>query len=131
MGLDTALSNARALAEALMMSACTIREPGGEAVTDPDTGEVTFPDGATVYSGKCRIRQPGNWGTLAEAGGEQIAPGSYQISVPFAASTVERGHVVTVDASTDPQLVGRKFEVRFTPVMGDISARRLICEEAS
>lgn len=128
--IGTALPDLRVAAESLMTSTCTIRADDGAEVTDPESGEVTRAPGTEVYSGPCRVRQPGNWGRTAEAGGEQISPNSFQVSVPFAVSTVERGHRVTVDASDDPQLVGRTFTVRFSPVMGaHITARRLICEE--
>lgn len=113
-----------------MTSTCTIREPGGEPVTD-EHGAVTYPDGPVVYSGKCRVKPASTWGRTAEAGGEQVAPSSFVVSVPFAVSSVERGHRVTVDASPDVWLLGRRFEVRFAPEAGDhVTARRLVCEEA-
>jgi hypothetical protein len=120
---------ARSAAESLMTSTCTISRPGGESVTDPTTGAVTFPD-AVVWSGPCRVRQPGMWGRTSEAGGEQISPTTFRITIPFAVVNVQRGDRVTITASDDPMLVGRSFEVRFTPDMGaHITARRLLCEE--
>lgn len=120
---------ARRYAEASHTSTCTIRAASTGMTTDPATGEVTDTPGAVIYAGKCRIRQPGNWGVDAEAGGEKISPTSFLVSVPAAVVSVQKGHVVTVDTSEDAAAVGRKFRVRFTPAMGDVTARRLICEE--
>ena len=128
-----ALPEMRAQAERLMTSTCTIRaDDGGEPVTDPDTGAVTWTAGTLIYSGKCRLRQPGTWGRQAQAGGEQVSPGSYQLSVPFDVTGLARTQLVTIDDSPDPAAVGKKLEIRETPPLGDnLSARRLICEEAS
>jgi hypothetical protein len=129
-------TEARAAVDALMRSTCTIREAGpGEPVTDPDSGHVTYPEGPVVYQGKCKIRPAaaGGYGRTAEAGGAQVAPSTFRVSIPWSApgsERVGRGHIVTVDTSPDAWLPGRKFVVRFSPEAGDyISARRLLCEE--
>jgi hypothetical protein len=122
----------RRAAESLMTSTCTITARSGEPVTDPDTGAVSFPAGPVVYSGKCRVKPSSTWGRTAEAGGEQVAPSTFTVSVPFAVTAVDRGHVVRIDASPDGWLVGRVLEVRFAPESGDhVTARRLLCEEPS
>lgn len=113
-----------------MSSTCTIARPNqGEPTTDPATGAVTFPS-TVVWSGPCRVRQPGMWGRTGEAGGEQIAPTTFRLSIPFAVSDVRRDDTVTITASPDPALIGRTFVVRFIPDMGaTITARRLLCDE--
>jgi hypothetical protein len=58
----------RLAAEREMTSACTITPRGTTPTTDPDTGEVTFPVGAPVYSGKCRVRPAGTAGINARGG---------------------------------------------------------------
>lgn len=114
-----------------MSSTCTIREPSsGEPVTDANTGRVTFPEGLIVYSGPCRVRPAATWGRAMEAGAAEISASAFLITVPFSTTGVRRRHLVRVDTSADPELVGRKLEIRFIPDMGDhITARRLICEE--
>lgn len=120
----------RRFIESLMTSTCTIRAQEGEPTTDPDTGAVTEAPGDVLYSGKCRVKPAAQWGRMAEAGGEQVTPTTIQVSIPYEVSTVRRGSWVTVDASPDASLVGRRLEVRFTPAAGDnLTARRLLCEE--
>lgn len=129
---------AREAVEAIMRSRCVIREAGpGEPVTDPDSGHVTYPEGPTVYRGKCKVRPAaaGGYGRTAEAGGEQVAPSTFRVSIPFDADGSERvgrGHIVTIEDCPDAWLIGRKLVVRFSPEAGDyITARRLLCEEPS
>lgn len=126
------LPELRAQAESLMTSTCTITAEPTEYVTDPDTGEVAETPGEVMYQGRCRIKPAAQWGRQAEAGGEQVLPTTYLISVPYAATGIERGAIVLVDTSPDPWLIGRRFEVRFSPMAGDhLTARRLLCEEPS
>lgn len=113
-----------------MTSTCTITRPG-PPTTDPNTGEVT-PSGTPVYSGKCRIRPAQTWGRTAYLAGEQIQPGTFQVSVPWSVTGARHGDLVHVDSCPDPDVVGRTWYVRFTPDMGDtVTARRLMCEEQS
>ncbi|SDN79143.1 DUF6093 family protein [Geodermatophilus sp. DSM 45219] len=122
---------ARAVAEAMMKSRCTIRAGGSGKTTDPVTGAVAPALGAVIYSGKCKIKPAGSWGRTAEAGGEQVSPSMFQVSIPFRVTNVERNQWVTIDSSPDGWFVGRRFQVRFSPQAGDyISSRRLLCEEA-
>jgi hypothetical protein len=122
---------ARAAAESLMSSTCTIRQRGTGPVTNPTTGAVTFPAGATVYSGRCRVRPSGTQGSTAEAGGAELFVFDYLISVPFAVTGVAEGHRVTIDASPDPALVGAEVEVQKVDRGEHITARRLACSEVA
>ena len=112
-----------------MSSTCTIREVGSEPVTDED-GKVTFPPGATVYSGPCRVRPGTSQSTTTkEAGGVELFTFDYLISVPFSVSEANEGHRVTVDSSPDPALVGVEVEVQKVDRGEHITARRLFCAE--
>lgn len=127
--LDMAM--ARAAAESLMSSSCTITRPGGEPVWDDATGTYTDPEPVVTYSGKCRIRPAATWGREASAGEADVLLSAFRIQLPFTATGVDTGQKVTVDSSPDPALVGRALIVRFVPDMGDhITARRLTCELA-
>lgn len=127
----TAAGYGRAFLEGEMTSTCTVREKPTQT-TDPSTGKVTNTPGATVYSGKCRIRPAQTWGRVAVLAGAQITPDTFLVDVPITVTGVRRGHETTIDSCPDPDLVGRTFYVRFTPDAGDgVSARRLLCEEQS
>lgn len=128
------LPNLRAEAEAMMTSTCTIRVPGTEDTTDDDTGEVTRTPGATVYSGRCRIRPasgPGGDSAEREAGGAQLFVYDYLISVPFVVATVRERHRVTIDSSPDASLVGAEVEVQQIDRGDHLTARRLRCNEVA
>jgi hypothetical protein len=121
----------RAFAESLMTSTCSIAPRGATPVTDEDTGEVTFPDGVAVYTGKCRVRPAEVVGTDTAAGGAELRAFDYLVSVPFAVADVRKGHRLTITASLDPALVGRMLEVQDVHAGDHISARRLLCSEVT
>jgi hypothetical protein len=124
------LVTARARAESLMTSTCSIAPRGAEPVTDPGTGEVTFPPGVAVYTGKCRVR-PSGQGSTSEAGGAEVFVYDYILDVPFSATGIRSGHKATISASPDPDAVGLQLEVA-RPYPGDqIVRRRLFCNEVS
>ena len=114
-----------------MDSACSIAPPGVEPVTDPDTGEVTFPLGVTVYAGPCRVRPGGTRGSTLEVGGAELFTFDYLVSIPFAETGVREGHEVVFTASSDPALVGIVVEVQKVERGDHITARRLLCREVS
>ena len=132
-GLD--MVAARARAETLMTSTCTVRERGaGEPVTDPDTGAVTYQAGAVVYSGKCRIKPGGDRARTTDAGGAELFTFDYEVSIPFGApgsAAVREGMPLTVDSSPDPAAVGMVVEVQQVARGEHISARRLACNEVA
>lgn len=121
--MDTA--TARARAESLMSSACTVFATG-EPVTDPNTGEVTHAP-ATVWSGPCRVRPAGTQARETDAGGSELFTYDYLISVPFAVVSVFEKHRVTVTSSPDAALVGVTMEVQKVDRGDTITARRLSC----
>lgn len=130
-GLD--LFAARARAETLMTSTCTVRQRGaGEPTTDPETGEVTYAAGDVVYSGKCRIKPGGSRSRTVEAGGAELFTYDFEVSLPFAAegaADVHEGMPLTIDTSPDPAAAGLTLEVQLVARGDQISARRLACNE--
>lgn len=126
------LATARARAELLMTSTCSVAPKGAEPSTDPETGEVTFPPGVAVYTGKCRIRPvTSRGGGTIEAGGAELFTFDYLVSIPFAATGPKEGHRVTVLASADPALVGVVMDVQKVDRGEHITARRLSCNEVA
>jgi hypothetical protein len=127
-----ALPSLRAEAEANMASICTIRKNDTRPTTDPETGEVTPGVGTLVYSGKCRI-QPGATQSQSQSrGGAETFEFAFIVSVPFSATGIRAGHLVTIDGSPDPDAVGLLLEVQPTRFAGDnITARRFGCNEVA
>jgi hypothetical protein len=125
------LATARAYAESLQTSTCTIRARSTGTTTDPGSGAVTDTPGATHYSGPCRVRPAGTQGSTADVGGAEVFTYDYVISVPFAEADVAEGDRVTVDSSPDPALVSKVVEVEKVDRGDHITARRLFCSEVS
>lgn len=117
-------------AESRMTDTCTIRRPGAP-VFDASTGTYTTAK-PTVYSGKCRVRTR-SLGFLrdrrAEAGDEQVVLWPYMLAVPVAVTDLAVFDEVTIDASTDPALVGVVMRVRVVSLATDATARKMDCEE--
>jgi hypothetical protein len=124
-------ADARSAAEALMTATCTIRERDGEWVTDEATGEATRAPGTLVYSGKCRWKPAGRAAQAESAGGAEVFGTDFIVSIPFAATAVRKGQLVTCDASPDVALVGLVVEIQDVARGDQISARRLACVEVS
>jgi hypothetical protein len=121
------LTMARARAESLMTSACTVFTPGAP-ITDPNTGEVTNTQ-TTVWFGPCRVRPAGRQSNPQTIGGAESFVFDYLVSLPFAATSVIEGHRLTVTSSPDPALVGITVEIQKVDRGDNITARRLACSE--
>lgn len=125
------LVTARARAESLMSSTCTVRAKSSDGTTDPNTGAYTQTAGGTVYSGPCRVRPAGREAATSNAGGAELFVFDYLVSIPFAEVDVAEGHRLTIDSSPDPALVGVVVEVQKVDRGEHISARRLSCTEVT
>lgn len=114
-----------------MTSTCRIFSRGGP-VTDPNTGEVTYAEVNPVVT-KCRVRPRGSRAsTGAEAGGAELIVTGYIVSVPFDLSPPPANlQRVVVLTSPDASLIGLPLEIRDVARGDNISARRLICQEAA
>lgn len=120
-----ALPELRAEAEARMRDSCVITGPGGEPVWNDTTGRYETPAGATVYSGKCRLRMPRTAGTSTEAGDASWAVDDGVLSLPVHGSEdVASGHVAVVTLGSDP-MTTVTVTVQATHVQTDSTARRL------
>lgn len=129
--IATVLPGLRAEAESMMTSTCTIREPDGEWTTNPDTGEAVQLDGATVYSGKCRVRPASLQAQSRQMGGDEVFLSDWMVSVPASATAVGKGHLVTIDSSPDGALVGLVGEIQDVARGDNLTARRMWCREVS
>lgn len=121
---------ARAHAESLMTSTCTIRARATETTTDVD-GETVDVPGAIVYAGKCGIRPANAASSSLTFGGGEVFTFDYLVSIPFAEAAVTEGHRVRVDSSPDPALTAAEWEIRKVARGDRITARRLACAEVS
>jgi hypothetical protein len=119
------------LIEAQMTSTCVIFDLG-DPVTDPNTGEVTRPELNAVTT-KCRLRPRGSRAsTGAEAGGAELILTGYVVSIPFALTPVPKDKQrLRILTSPDPGSVGLALEIRDVARGDAISARRLLCQEAT
>lgn len=114
----------RAAAERLMVDACTVTRVTG-TTSDGETGRITETL-ATIYSGKCRIRQRAATGSRTDVGEASVVQVGYELQLPMSATAVRVEDRVTVTASVlDASLVGRRWHVSSEAAGSHLTARRL------
>lgn len=125
----SAVLRGRALAESLMVDACTITRRDGTSTTNPTTGAVT-PNVTTVYTGKCRVQNRAPR-TQDPAAGEAVwVEHLLELQLPMSVTGVRTGDVATITASVlDPDLAGRRLRVSVPVHKSHATARRLPCVE--
>jgi hypothetical protein len=139
--IAAALPELRAQAESLMQDACTITVPGeGRGPWNDETGTYDPPAPVTLYSGKCRVRQPNTSGNTADAGEATFSVSDRIVSIPLSGSGYASGVVgipvhatVTMTAVSpvgDPAMVGKAFTY-LSPASQQThpTARRMRCKE--
>lgn len=120
------MATARSRAESLMTSQMTFFT-SGEAVTDPNTGEVSRSQDV-VWFGKVRIRPAtATQSREVDVGGAELFAYDYVVAAPFEATDLIEHLRGTVTESPDPALVGITMEVQRVARGDNITARRLAC----
>lgn len=111
-----------------MLDTCTITRAGtGDGTFDPETGETVPPARTSVYSGRCRVRQPNVGEQTPLVAGQEITLVSAVVAIPWSTTGVEVGDQVAITASADPGLVGRVLSARRVITGSFLSSRRLHC----
>lgn len=131
--LAAALPELRAQAESRMRDTCIVTGPGGEPAWDEGSGTYTTPDGATVYEGKCRVRQASPTGAQASPGDAAWSVDHAVVSLPVdGTDSIGPGHVIVITTAADePSRAGWKFTVEAGHYQTDSTARRLPCKVVS
>jgi hypothetical protein len=122
---------ARTRAESLMTSTCSVYASGASS-TDQNTGIVTRTPTA-IWTGPCRVR-PASVGLrtmTTEIADSESFRFDYRISVPYSVTAILEGHMVTVNSSPDPALVGTTYEIHKVDRGDNVTARRLICQRVT
>lgn len=117
----------QAFAEQTMSDTCTITGPPGTPVFNATTGAYTTPAGATLYTGKCRVKPQNVMDRTVTAGDRPVQVWPYTVSVPMSATGIPVDAVVTVTASADEDLVGQVLIVKDVTRGTNVTARRLGC----
>lgn len=127
MSVEGALSAGRTAALMLMRDTCTVDRKDGEPVLNETTGQLVQPY-VDVYTGVCRIKPRSS--SEAEWGEREVTLGQYVAVLPWDASPeIQREDRLTVTASDDAWLIGRRLEVLAVALNGTSTARRLLVED--
>lgn len=133
MSRASVLALGRAAATAGMIDACSIVRVTG-TTTDAD-GNVTETTSTVVYSGPCRVQEPGGYARDITTAPDQpqLAPHRIlQLPVTSTTGDVDVGDRVTITASVnDPGLVGVVMQVRDLAAKSEATARRLGVEQVT
>jgi phosphate/sulfate permease len=117
-------------AEALMVDTVVITHQTADP-TNADTGVIT-PTTTTLYTGKAKVQHTAvPSGSPRDLGEASVIIMRTQIHVPISVTGIVSDDVVTVTASRDPDLVGRRFVVRAVAAKSYLTARRLDVEQRS
>lgn len=110
---------------------CTIFERGARGTFNQATGLHEPSAESTIYAGVCQVR-PGvrTEGHEVQVGELEQVLGSYTLKVPYSVDDVRVGHLVRIDTSDDPQLVGRTMAVTTVLAKTGATERRLILDDA-
>lgn len=130
--MTAALDRGRAMAESLMLDACTIVHPATSGDVDEATGRPSSTAGATVYTGPCKVQSADLEVRNPESGEHPYSLQRFAVHIPVTATGVAVGDVVTITASsTDPAQVGRVFRVASLFRKTFATAQRLGVEEVT
>lgn len=130
-GVD--LGMARAAAESLMRSTCTITRETGEKTWNDETGTYTAAPAATVYAGRCKVQDNSRSVSEVDAGERRAAVNPLELHLPIDGSGgVRRKDLVTIESNPDDEaLVGAQFFVQASIAGTTKTARRLPIEAVS
>lgn len=118
-GLDKALAGVVAwIEDKLLVDTVRVALPGsGEPVFDPDTGELTYPDGDVLYEGDGAVLARSSQGDLVAVPDAQLpwtteTKSRYRLLTPLDAPVFPKDVIVTVTAVHNPAnqaLIGRSW----------------------
>lgn len=130
MSIASALARGRQAAETLMVDACVIDRPTGEA-TGPG-GVISTTYGPVLYSGKCRM-QVGNQESHGTDVGEAYRIVSRpQLQLPMTVTGLREGDRVRMTAAAlDQDLVGKVYVIRDVMSKTHLTARRVTLFEVT
>lgn len=126
----------RAMAESMMVDACTITRAGeGKGDFNEGTGQYDPPDRIEIYTGKCRLQVTSiiAGSSKSDAGERQTIVQAAEIQLPIAGTEVVSVHdVAEITASAhDSAHVGRKLTVVALHAKTHASSRRLRVQEVT
>lgn len=129
---QAAIAAGRQAAQARMTDTCTISGPDQDGALNESTGRYDPAPGSELYAGPCRIRPTPDQDRVVEAGERPVSLRTYLVSVPIGDHGFDVDNVVRVTTCPlDPALVGVRLRVVDVPKGSHLTARRLLCEEAS
>lgn len=117
----------RTMVDGFLVDTCTINEPSDVAF-DPEEGTYTDMIGDEVYSGSCWVRPTGGDRVVDVGEGVQSLR-LFNVTLPWDTTGVTLNHLVTVNTSDDPHLIGRVLRVVDVQGGSDTAYRRLVCED--
>ena len=132
MSRASVLARGRAMAAASFIDTCLIQRQTGDT-THPTTGVVT-PTYSTIYSGPCRVQEPGGYARDITTAPDQPQLAPHRVlHLPVTTSTgVRVGDRVTISACVnDPDLVNVVMIVRDQAAKSEATARRLGVEQVT
>ena len=118
----------RQISDRFLLDTCTIENENldEEGTLNESTFEVTFDAATEVYSGVCSVEDKASSKSDREAYAN-LQVDELLLKLPADTDGPQIGHIVTIDSSRDPSLVGEEFRiVRFITGTHSITRRVVI-----
>lgn len=129
MSRASAIRAGQRAAEAGMADACTIQHPTGESTAPGAVITATY--GTAFYTGKCQVQTQSETGQSVDVGEAARIVTRRVVRLPTTVVDVLEGDLITITASLDPALVGKKYTARDIEAKTFLTARRVTVLEVT
>lgn len=110
MSVDQLLARGRQAAQRLMTDTLRVTRKSGTPVTDPDTGQVSYPT-EVVHDGIGRIQSRGTEATTTTTAGADVLVVTFVAQLPVTVPLRDDDQIEATASEVEPLMVGRKFRV--------------------
>lgn len=124
------LAQLRTDQKAQLPDTCKVTRAGARGAFNEATGQYAPAAPATIYNGVCRAMPSTEDERRLVFGEEALDVTAFTVTLPHDAEVIKINDTVEMLTSTDPQLVGKKLNVRHIAVSSVMTARRVIVEVA-
>ena len=124
------LDGIRADAEQLFVDECTVRRPATDATFDTDTETLTPGTETPIYSGRCSgYPMSARRDRFAVQGEGLIYIRQYRVIFPWDVDDIQVDDLIRFTVSDDPQIIGRRLEIRDVFVSTILGYRRVTAHD--
>lgn len=130
MDIHDAVMEGRAEAEKIMTDTMLVTRKSGQPVTDPESGEVSFPE-TVVHDGPGRVQDRNSRGEHPEYPVSSPVVADVELQLPYSVVARINDEIKVTDSFSSPEMVDRVFTVKTVVRKTHGTMTRTIVEEVS